>query len=249
MSFGVQGRNAHGIVRANAMIPKILAVSLAGGILCLDRVVVQAMVSRPIVAAPVIGLILGDPYTGLVAGAFSELLWIDRLPIGTYLPPNDTVVSILITAASIESARLLGGLSPGLLVLGVLLAVPFGSLAQRLELGMGRINGKLVAAALHDASRGDGGAVSRRHLWAILTHYLLSVLFILGALPLVIHAMTWLFPRLGAPVTRGLTLLYGFIPLLGAAVALNTINVRGVIPIFCAAFLCAAALIGFLRSW
>lgn len=230
------------------MLPKLIAVSIAGGILCLDRIVLQAMVSRPIVAAPVIGSILGDPYTGLIVGAFIELLWVDRLPIGTYLPPNDTVVSILITAASIESAHLLGGPSRELLVLALLGIVPLGILAQRLELWLGRGSEKLAAAAVSEAPQGDVRSVSRRHLFAILRSYLLWVVFIFTSLAAVIPALAWLAPRLGTPITRGLALLYGFLPLLGAAVALNTISVRGVIPVFCAAFLCASVIIGLLRS-
>ena len=236
------------LIPANTMVPKILVVSIIGGILCLDRIVLQAMLARPIVAAPVIGLILGDLYTGLTAGAFLELLWIDRLPIGAYLPPNDTAASILITATVIESARLLGSVSPGLLVLTVLFVVPCGFLAQQVDLWAGKRNEVLAKSAQRDASRGDVQAVSRRHLSSILLHYLLSVIFLLAALSLLIPSLTWLFPRLASPVTRGLTLLYGFIPLLGIAVALNTIKVRGTIPVFSAAFLCAAAVISFMRS-
>ena len=96
--------------------------------------------------------------------------------------------------------------------------------------------------------RGDIRSIARRHLSAILKTYLLSVAFILIALPLGIAAMTWIYPRLAPLIIRGLTLLYGFLPLLGAAVALNTINIRGTIPIFCAVFLCVTAIIGFIRS-
>jgi len=230
------------------MILKLILVSVAGGVICLDRIVVQAMVSRPIVAAPLIGLILGDPYTGLVAGAFIELFWIDRLPIGAYIPPNDSVAAILITAASIESARLLGGLSQGLIALAVLIVVPFGVLAQTMELRIGRGNERLAEEALSDAAHGDVRAIARRHLSAILKAYLLSVAFIFVALSVVITSMTWIYPRLAPQIIRGLTLLYGLIPLLGAAVALNTISIRGGVPVFCAAFLCVTAVIGFIRS-
>ena len=230
------------------MILKLVAVSIAGGILCLDRIVLQAMISRPVVAAPLIGLILGDPYTGLIAGAFIELFWIDRLPIGAYIPPNDTVVAILITASSIESARLLGGFSQGLIALAVLIIVPFGILAQRMELWLGKGNERLVEEALSDAARGDVGAIARRHRTAILKSYLLSVAFILIAIAVLIPAMTWIYPRLALPIVRGLKLLYGLLPLLGAAVALNTVNIRGAVPIFCAAFLCVTAIIGFIRG-
>lgn len=230
------------------MILKLIAVSFTGGILCLDRIVLQAMISRPIVAAPLIGLILGDPYTGLIAGAFIELFWIDRLPIGAYIPPNDTVAAILSTASSIESARLLGGSSQGLIAFAVLIVVPLWILAQRMELWLGKGNEKLVEEALNDAERGDVGAIARRHRTAILKAYLLSVAFILIAMAVLILVMTWIYPRLASPIIRGLTLLYSLFPLLGAAVALNTVNVRGAIPIFCAAFLCVTAIIGFIRG-
>jgi PTS system mannose-specific IIC component len=230
------------------MILKLVAVSIAGGILCLDRIVLQAMLSRPIVAAPLIGLILGDPYTGLIGGAFIELFWIDRLPIGAYIPPNDTVAAILITASSIESARLLGGFSQGLIALAVLIVIPLGILVQRMELGIVKGNERLVEEALSDAAKGDMRSIARRHLSAILKTYLLSVAFILIALSVGIPAMTWIYPRLAPPIIRGLTLLYGFFPLLGAAVALNTVNIRGAVPIFCAAFLCMTVIIGFIRG-
>ncbi len=230
------------------MILKLVAVSIAGGILCLDRIVLQAMISRPIVAAPLIGFIMGDPYTGLIAGAFIELFWIDRPPIGAYIPPNDTVAAILITASSIESARLLGSLSQGLIALVALIVVPIGILAQRMELWISKGNEKLVEKALNDAARGDVRSIAGRHISAILKTYLLSAAFILVAMSVVITATTWIYPRLTPLIIRGLTLLYGFFPLLGAAVALNTVNIRGVVPLFCATFLCVTAIIGFLRS-
>jgi len=230
------------------MILKVITVSVAGGILCLDRVVMQTMISRPIVAAPVIGLILGDPYTGLIAGAFIELFWLDRLPIGAYIPPNDTMAAILITASSIESSHLLGDISQGLIALSVLIFVPFGVLAQRMELRISQGNEKLTREALEDAARGDIRSVGRKHLFAILRTYLLSALFILVALPIGIAAMAWLYPRLASFVIRGLTLLYNLLPFLGAAVALNTINLRGTVPIFCAVFLAATVVLGFIRN-
>jgi PTS system mannose-specific IIC component len=54
-----------------------------GGVLGLDTVsCVQAMVSRPIVAAPIAGYLLGDPIAGLSAGAVLELVSLNQLPIG-----------------------------------------------------------------------------------------------------------------------------------------------------------------------
>jgi mannose PTS system EIIC component len=230
------------------MILKIIIVSVAGGILCLDRVVLQVMISRPIVAAPVIGLILGDPYTGLIVGAFIELFWIDRLPIGAYIPPNDTIAAILITASSIESAHYLGNLSQGLIVLSVLIFLPFGILARRMEIWLCQENEKLADEALSDASRGDVRSISRKHLTAILKAYLLPVAFILATLPAGIAVMTWAYPRLPDWTIRGLALTYSFLPLIGTAVALSTIHIRGTVPVFCAVFLAVTVIIHYFRD-
>ena len=230
------------------MILKIFFVSVAGAILCLDRVVLQAMISRPIVAAPVIGLILGDPHTGLIVGAFIELFWIDRLPIGAYIPPNDTIAAILITASTIESAHYLGNLSQGLIVLAVLLFLPLGVLARQMELWLCRGNEKLADEALADAARGDVRSIARKHLTTILKAYLFPAGFILVTLPIGIGVMTWAYPRFADWTIRGLTLTYSLIPFIGTAVALNTINIRGTVPVFCAVFLAVTVIIGFIKD-
>lgn len=230
------------------MILDLMIVSAAGGLLCLDRVLVQTMISRPIVAAPVIGLILGDPYTGLVAGAFIELFWIDRLPIGAYIPPNDTAAAILITAAAVGSGRLLGDLPQGLISLAILIFVPLGIVAQKMDSLIVRGNEKQAREALEDAKRGDVRGIARKHLFAIVKTYLLSAVFILIALPAGAGLLIWLYPRLSPWMVRGLALLYAVLPLIGAAVALNTIHIRGAVPVFCAVFLAATAVFGFIRG-
>jgi len=164
------------------MILNIVLVSVAGGILCLDRVVLQAMISRPIVAAPVIGLLLGEPFTGLMVGAFIELFWIDRIPIGAYIPPNDTIAAILITASSIESAHNLSHFSQGLVVLAVLLLLPLGILARQMDVWLCRMNEKLADKALAAAARGDTRAIARLHLVAIVRAYLFPACFIMMTL-------------------------------------------------------------------
>jgi mannose PTS system EIIC component len=229
------------------MILNVLIVSIVGGVLCLDRIFVQALISRPIVAAPVIGMILGDPYTGLIAGAFIELFWIDRLPIGAYIPPNDTIAAVLIAAGAIESGRILGHLPQGLIALAVLIFIPLAVLAQKMELWVVRGNEKLAKDALSDAARGDIRSISRNHLRAALRSWLLPAGMILITLPVGIGVMTWVYPRLTPWILRGLNLVYGLIPLIGAAVALNTINLRGTLPIFCAVFLIMTVILHYIR--
>jgi PTS system mannose-specific IIC component len=63
-----------------------------------------------------------------------------------------------------------------------------------------------------------------------------------------IGLMTWAYPRLTDWMIRGLTLTYSLLPFIGTAVALSTINIRGMIPFFCAVFLAVTVLIRFIRD-
>lgn len=48
----------------------------------------QTMVSRPLVAGVLCGLVLGDPAAAAAAACVLELLWLGRLPVGSVVPPN-----------------------------------------------------------------------------------------------------------------------------------------------------------------
>jgi len=231
------------------MIMHLLIVSIVGGLLCLDRVFIQTLISRPIVAAPVTGAILGDPYTGLIAGAFIELFWIDHIPIGAYVPPNDTVSAILIAACAIESGRILGQLPQGLIAMALLIFVPFAYLGQQIDIWIIRGNEKSASEALKNVMDGVPPGIASKHLLAALKTWLLSAGLILIAMPIGIGVMTWGYPRLAPQITRGLELVYGLLPLIGTAVVLNTIHVRGAIPIFCAVFLSATVIFHYIRSF
>jgi PTS system mannose-specific IIC component len=230
------------------MITNVILASTVGALLCLDRVFLLLLISRPIVAAPVVGFILGDPYTGLVAGAFIELFWIDRLPIGLYLPPNDTIASILITAASVEAGHVLGFLPQGLIALAVLLFVPFGHLAQKLDLWIVKGNERLAVCVRQEVLNGEGHSLSGRHLfplfktWAFSTGFIMLVLF--AGIPL----LSSLYLSLPPFLTRGLDLLYRVLPLIGTAVALNSVHVRGALPVFCGVFLLASGIFYYIRG-
>lgn len=81
------------------MIVEAFTASLAGGLLWLDRFQFpQIMISRPICSAPIIGLLLGDLEIGLAVGVLFEMLWLRRLPVGGYIPPDITFAAIACTA-------------------------------------------------------------------------------------------------------------------------------------------------------
>ncbi len=221
-------------------------VALLGGILCLDRIVLQIMISRPVVAGPVIGALLGDPATGLVTGAFMELLWIDQLPIGKYVPPNDTVAAGLIAAGAILAGRELGAVTPPLVALAVLLFAPVAFIAKRVDMLVIKSNDRLSRDVVEDAGRGDTRAIARKQWRGMAKTFSGSAVLIFIFLVTGTSLLTWLYPLLPERVLRTLYLTYGFIPVLGVAVALNTIKLRGALPLFAGLFLIVTAAVQLL---
>jgi PTS system mannose-specific IIC component len=219
------------------MVIKSIIVSLVGAVLCLDRIVPQIMLSRPIIAGPITGLVLGDPYTGLVIGAFIELLWIDRSPIGVYVPPNDTIVAVCATAGSILVGNTAGQVNPELIALSVLLFVPLGIVGQRVDIYLFRSNDRLSEATVCDAREGNTAGISKNHLLGILKSFVSMAVLQWVALIVGTAALQALFTRMPGKLLEVLTYVYFFIPVLGVAVALTTVKLRGAIPLFSGIFL------------
>jgi mannose PTS system EIIC component len=219
------------------MATKILLLSLLGGILSLDRLWAQFMISRPIVAAPLAGLLLGDPYTGLQAGALLELFWIDKLPIGTVVPPNDFLVAFLVASASILVGRDLGHVSRELIALSVLLFIPCGFGAQRVDSLIVKSNDALYDGALLDAKQADMGGIFRKHLSGLAKQFLAYIALILVSLSCGVYLLLYIYPLLPEFIVNALSLIFIALPLLGVAAGLNTINLKGAIPLFSALFL------------
>jgi PTS system mannose-specific IIC component len=194
------------------------------------------MISRPVVAGPLTGWILNDLYTGLLCGALIELLWIDRLPIGKYVPPNETMTTVIVTAAAVGAGEYLGQPSRELTVSALLAFLPLGYAGQQLDTWIIRANEGLAKKAVSLADIADIRGIERLHLQALMKSFISSVFFIFIAVMMGTWLLIAVYPLAPPFVHRGLTLSYYFIPMLGIAVALTTIKRQGAIGVFCAAF-------------
>ncbi|HEX6058221.1 MAG TPA: PTS sugar transporter subunit IIC [Gemmatimonadaceae bacterium] len=95
----------------------LLPIAILGGLLGLDVVSFpQAMLSRPLVAATLAGVLVGHPLHGLVAGVVLELIALETLPFGASRYPEWG-------SASVVGGALAAGFGdgpPGALVVAVL---------------------------------------------------------------------------------------------------------------------------------
>jgi PTS system mannose-specific IIC component len=206
-------------------------------VLCgLDRTAaLQFMLSRPIVAGPLTGLVLGEPLVGLQAGMLVELLWLGRLPVGASIPPDDTQIAIGGTFLSVAF------LSPEVsmsatIVFCLCVAMLLAKSGQFFDRMARRANDHTVKRVEQNILTGDLSSIDRLHLVGI-GHFalasLLTFVVVVGAGSVVcLVAMPYFMPLLKAPV-NWLQLLF---ILVGAAMILSSINVNRATTLFGASF-------------
>ena len=102
------------------MIDNILLLGLWGVVVGLDMAsVAQTMLSRPLVAGFIAGLIVGDPAGGLMMGVVLEFFALEVLPVGAARYPDFGLGAVVAVATAAGSPSVLGtglGVGVGLMV-------------------------------------------------------------------------------------------------------------------------------------
>lgn len=226
--------------------PYLLGAGMAI-LLGLDRTaVLQIMISRPLVAGPLVGLLLGDAMTGLTIGMLLELLWLCRMPVGASIPHDDTQVTIGATTLAIALSGT-AGKGIGLTLCALLVALPLGKIGQVVERTVRSRNQRLPAAAQQTLQHGGLPAIERLHLLG-LANFALGALTTYIAIVLIGH---WLIITGGSYfldlLTRQAIWIKLALILVGVATLLQALNVRRAYALFFSGFLLTFLLLGVLR--
>ncbi len=140
------------------MSPVLLA--LLGVVLTLDGVTVgQFMISRPLVAGGLAGLVAGDVTTGLLVGAILELFLLVAVPSGGGRFPEPGPASVVGAAGAIW----IGG--AGGLAAGIAVALVIGYLGALTQAAQRHLNERFVPAPASNVV--TAAAVTRGHLSAV----------------------------------------------------------------------------------
>lgn len=213
----------------------------------LDRTAaLQIMISRPLVAGPLVGLLLGDVLTGLTVGMLIELLWLCRMPVGASIPYDDTQVAVGATTLAIALSGPVGG-GVALTLCALLVALPLGKIGQSIERMVRLRNQSLPARAQRTLDQGGIPAITALHLLGLgnfalgaLTTY---TIIILAGRCLIIVAAPYFFDIL---TTQAVWIKLAFI-LVGVGSLLRLLNVRRAYTFFFGGFLLTFLLLGVLR--
>lgn len=193
----------------------------------------STMHNRPIVVAPLVGLVLGDLHTGIVIGATLELVFMGAFPVGASNPPDFVSGTIISTAYII--------LSGSEVTAAVVLAVPIATLVLLFDNVM--MTFVLTwASHLADkyAEKGDIKGVERvQVIFGIGNKLVLALVvglgFILGV-PVIEKILSYI-PDF---VTYGLDVAAGVIPAIGFAMLARMMISKKTVAFLILGFLMAA---------
>ncbi len=143
----------------------------------------QGLLSRPIVAATVAGVLLGEPMAGITVGMVLELYALDVMPVGASRYPDYGAAAVAaVAAAALPSS----GVDP--IVAAGLVGLPLAALGGLTLHLHRRLNTAVVAAAADELAAGSSAAVSRLH-WSGIGRDLVRGM-VLGAIGLGAAAAT-----------------------------------------------------------
>jgi len=211
----------------------IFAVSLIAGLAYLSRRMTgDSQLERPIVIGPIVGLIMGDPYTGLMAGATLELVFMGAQAIGGSVPANVAVACAVGTALAISNNT---GAEVALIV-----AIPAAVFAALFEL----IAKSVTAIFAHGVDRcadtaNHKGIILNVHAGNLLhfLSYFIPAFIALFFGEGVIQAMANALP---ANVQAGFDVMGKLLPALGFGLLLSNLSTKKLMPYFFIGFAIAA---------
>lgn len=212
-----------------------------GALLALDVVSFpQAMISRPLVAGTLGGLVAGDVLAGLMVGTVLELIALETLPVGASRYPEWGSASVVAGAifASLPS------IGPGTLAMSVLAGIAVAWVGGWSMYLLRLVNGVL---ARREEARGPVSAESvvRLQLAGLGADFVRGVIVTLLALMIVPVAVNFVLVRWGTAAELARAVVVGVAIATGAAATWRLFAAtRGAIPLFSGGILLGLLLLG-----
>ena len=183
----------------------------------------------PLTTGTLVGLFMGDPMTGMLAGANIQLIYLGWISAGGTMPSNTIVAGIFGTAMTI-----LSGADP---TMAVTFAIPFSMFGLLLNQVYMTVN----AAWIHQADKmlDKGSLKGVRFMNFVPSFCMAFILYGIPAFLLVYSGSGWaqaLIDAVPQSVISALQVVGGIMPALGIAMLLNYLGKKKLIPWFFGGF-------------
>lgn len=195
------------------MFTQALLIALWAGICGVDMFDGLTHIHRPLVSGLVVGAILGNIETGLIAGATLELVWMGMVPLAGAQPPNVVIGGIIGTAFAI-----LANLEP---TVAVGIAVPFAVAMQGMITLLFTVFSPVMHKADQFARSANTNGIDRVNYLGLTVLFLMY--FIVAFLPIYFGAesATAIVQSLPETFIAGLSIAGGMMPAIGFAMLLK----------------------------
>jgi mannose/fructose/N-acetylgalactosamine-specific phosphotransferase system component IIC len=156
----------------------VWSLGVLGGLVGLDATSFpQVMISRPLVAGALTGLLYGQPAEGAMVGAILEIFDLGILPVGAARYPDSGTATVAAVAA--YASIPLHALDPGVLLLAVIFGLAWETVTGTSTVWLRRLNERLVLSTPRWHGR-PGLALERLHLTSMVLDFLRAAVLAVG---------------------------------------------------------------------
>lgn len=196
-----------------------LLVALWAAFCGIDKYDVALNIHRPLITGPVVGLILGDLQTGLIAGASMELAWLGLVPNAGAQPPDVNIGAIAGTTFAIKL-----GITPDA---SLALAIPFALAMQALIIFLFTLFAPVMQKCDRYAEAGNSAGIDRMLYFGLASRALLFAVVAFAAVYYGTQAADLIVSYLPKKVIDGMAIAGKMMPAVGFAMLLRTMfNVK-----------------------
>ncbi len=200
------------------MLYAAILAGVVGGLIWLDKFhVLQIMVSRPIVCAPILGWCLGDVSAGAASGILFELLWLRRPPIGGFISPDSTFGAITAAAISSWVVQALQVSVTAAVFITFLVVFPVCYVGSRLDAEVRRYTGKIALRVEALQKEGKEQLVFAYFLLGLAVGFSKAFLLIFTTTLYGLMVIPLLVSALPVKIVQAAGLAYYVAPLVGVA--------------------------------
>lgn len=169
----------------------ILLASLWGGIVATDTTaLLQIMISRPIIACSMIGLMLGNFPLGFTIGILAELLYISELPVGAAKFSESNVGATAAATIAILMTEQLPTRPYTVIACALFLTILISAVGGRLVLTMRQMNGRIYEKLVYKESL-SAWHINLAQVYGIIMAFLLGFMTVFICCSICTHVLVW----------------------------------------------------------
>jgi len=212
---------------------QMILIFLVGSLSGMGSILDEFQTHRPLIACTMMGVVLGDPTTGIMLGGALEMIALGWMNIGAAVAPDAALASI------ISAILVIAGKQDMNVAIG--LAIPLAAAGQVLTIIVRAITVGVQHAADNAVKTGNLSSITWLHLGALLLQAMrIAIPALIVALTIGTDAVKNMLDSIPEVVTGGLGVAGGMIVVVGYAMVINMMRAPHLMMFFFVGFVVAA---------